>query len=428
VGGPVIRRRALLALPTLVLLTACRAAERPPDLVLANVTVIDGRGVAPLPGRTIEIRDRKISKIRAARDGESSRVPAAGRFVIPGLIDTHVHLDQDPATPLPQILDSLLRGGVTSLREMACCADLYQGLNSQAGSTQTPRLFYSAFWAGPGFFAVDPRIASVPHKGALLWLLGVDHATNLVESVRAARARGVTAIKIYSDLDERLVTAITAEGHAQGLRVWSHPVVFPTRPSAVVAAGVDVISHAGLLVWEGAATMPKDYDSGHPFNDFGPPAPYAAVAPDDPRVIKVLDAMRTRGVILDATVSTMRGAVSEEAFAWAVRATKLARKKGIPISAGTDRDHFVDGHPAVLAELEVLVKDVGLTPLDAIAAATITGARAVGAERTLGSIEEGKLADLVVLSSDPSSDIRHLRDVVAVIKGGRLVDPDTRAR
>ena len=307
---------------------------------------------------------------------------------------------------------------------MACCADLYQGLNSQASSTQMPRLFYSALWAGPGFFAVDPRIASVPHKGALPWLLGVDHATNLVDSVRAARASGATAIKIYSDLDEPLVAAITAEAHAQGLRVWSHPVIFPTRPSAVVAAGVDVISHAGLFVWEGAETLPQDYDSGHPFNAFGPPAPYASVAADSPRVSKVFDAMRDRGVILDATVSTMRESVSEEAFAWSVRATKLAREKGIAISAGTDRDHLVDGYPAILAELEVLVKDVGLTPLEAITAATVTGARVVGAERTLGSVEEGKLADLIVLSSDPSSDIRHLRDVVTVIKGGRLVEPN----
>jgi imidazolonepropionase-like amidohydrolase len=414
-------RLPAFVLPAIVLLTACRQpAEPPPDLVLANVTVIDGRGLAPIPNRTIEIRDGKISKVRAARDGESSGVPAAGRFVIPGLIDTHVHLDQDAATPLPQILDSLLRGGVTSIREMACCADLYQGLNSQAGSTRMPRLFYSALWAGPAFFTVDPRISSTPHAGTLPWLLGVDHATNLVDSVRAARASGVTAIKIYSDLDEQLVTAITAEAHAQGLRVWSHPVIFPTRPSAVVAAGVDVISHAGLFVWEGAGTLPKDYDSGHPFNAFGPPAPYASVPPDSPAVLRVFDAMRARGTILDATVSTMRESVSEAAFAWAVQATKLARGKGIPISAGTDRDHFVDGRPAVLAELEVLVKDVGLTPLEAITAATRTGARVVGAEHTLGSIEEGKLADLLVLSSDPSIDIRHLRDVVAVIKGGRL--------
>ena len=413
-------RSLRLAIPALVALAACRPAQPSPDLVLANVTVIDGLGNAPLPGRTVEITAGRISKIRAAREGESSAVPAAGRFVIPGLFDSHMHLGQDAAT-LTQILDSLLRAGVTSVREMACCADLYRGLDSQADSTRTPRLFYSAFWADSSFFVVDPRVSSTPHAGKLPWFLGVDRSTDLVEAVRAARESGATGIKIYSNLDEGLVRAITAEAHAQGMRVWSHPVIFPTRPSAVVAAGVDVVSHAALLVWEGAETIPRDYDSGHPFNAFGPPAPFASVPPDAPSVVRVLDQMRDRGVILDATVSTIKGAVSEAAFVWAVKLTALARAKGVPIAAGTDREHFVDGYPAVLAELEVLVKDVGLSPLEAISAATRVGARVVGMERTLGTIEEGKIADLVVLSSDPSRDIRSLRDVVAVIKGGRLV-------
>jgi imidazolonepropionase-like amidohydrolase len=421
-------RRPVLALPLLIVMAACRApAERAPDLVLANVTVIDGLGLAPVPNRTIEIRDGKISKIRAATDGEPGSIPAAGRFVIPGLIDSHMHLGQDAAT-LTEILDSLLRGGVTSVREMACCADLYQHLDSQADSTRTPRLFYSAFWADSTFFAVDPRVSSIPRAGKLPWLLGVDHSTDLEAAVQAARANGATGIKIYSNLDERLVAAITAEAHAQGMRVWSHPVIFPTRPSAVVGAGVDVISHASLLVWEGAGRMPNDYDSGHPFNAFGPPAPYASVPPDAPSVIRVLDAMRGRGVILDATVSTVRLAVSEAAFVWAAKVTALAHRKGIPIAAGTDREQFVEGHPAVLAELEVLVKDVGLTPLEAITAATRIGARVVGAESTLGTVEEGKIADLVVLSADPSRDIRNLREVVAVIKGGRLVSKSKAAR
>jgi imidazolonepropionase-like amidohydrolase len=417
----VVSGRAALALPAIVGLIACRpGANRGPDLVLANVTVIDGRGGAPVAGQTIEIRNGRISKIRAARTGEPSSLPAGGRFVIPGLIDSHMHLGQDAAR-LGQILDSLLQGGVTSVREMACCADLYQPLGSQADSTAIPRVFYSAFWADSSFFVVDPRVSSTPRAGKLPWFLGVARSTNLVAAVRAARASGATGIKIYSNLDERLVAAITAEAHRQGMRVWAHPVIFPTRPSAVIRAGVDVVSHANLLVWEGVDTLPRDYDAGHPFNPFGPPAPYAMVAPDAPAVTRVLEAMKERGVILDATVSTVRGAVSEAAFAWAVRLTARAHALGIPIAAGTDREAFVDGHPAVLAELEALVKDVGLTPLEAVTAATRIGARVVGMEGTLGTVEEGKIADLVALASDPSRDIRHLRDVVSVIKGGRLV-------
>jgi imidazolonepropionase-like amidohydrolase len=412
---------ASTALAALTVGTACAGGEAPPaDLVLSNVTVIDGLGGPPIPGQTIEVRDGRISAVRPTQSGERSSLEVAGDFVIPGLIDSHVHLGQDAAT-LGTILDSLLRGGITSVREMACCADLYQPMGSRADSTPMPRIFYSAFWADPVFFAVDPRVRSTPGAGTLPWFLGVTDSTDIPAAVRDARARGATGVKIYSNLPPRLVEAIATEGHRQGMRVWSHPAVFPTRPSQVVAAGVDVISHSALLVWEGADTLPSRYDAVPPWNPFGPPAPYATVAPDAPAVVRVLDAMRDRGVILDATVSTIAGAVSAEAFAWAVRVTALAHQMGIPIAAGTDRQHLVDGYPALFAELEVLVRDVGLTPLEALTAATRTGARVLGMEDQLGTIAAGRVADLVVLRSDPSREIRNARDVAYVVKGGRLI-------
>jgi imidazolonepropionase-like amidohydrolase len=373
-----------------------------------------------VPGRTIEIRGGRILRIRPVRNGETGSLTVAGRFVVPGLFDSHVHLGHLDSAALRSVLDTLLQDGVTSIREMACCAGEYQRIDSQADSTPTPRIFYSAFWADSNFFAVDPRVSSVPGAGKLPWFLGVDQSTDLKEAVRGARASGATGVKIYSNLAPALVRGIVAEAHAQGMRVWSHPVVFPTRPSAVVEAGVDVVSHANLLVWEGADSLPADYDAGHPFNPFGPPAPYGLVPPDARSVIRVLEAMRNRGTIFDPTVSTVRGAVSEAAFDWAVRVTKLARGMGIPLAAGTDREPFVDGRPALLAELRVLVDDVGLTPLEAITAATSTAARTVGRENDLGTVEEGKIADLVVLGGDPTVDIQRLADVLYVIKGGQV--------
>ena len=419
------RSAAAIALAGTTVLPGCQAGPGA-DLVLANVTIIDGRGGPPVPGQTIEIQGGKIVKIRPAREGETGTLEAAGQFVIPGLFDSHVHIGHDPAVRV--VLDTLLMGGVTSIREMACCASVFQSIDSQSDSTSTPRIFYSAFWADSAFFAGDPRVRAVPDAGRLPWFLGVDSATNLVEAVRRAGATGATGIKIYSNLGPRLVAAIVAEGHAQGMRVWSHPVIFPTRPSAVIEAGVDVISHASLLVWEGVETLPGDYNSGHPFNAFGPPAPFGSVPPDAPAVIKVLEAMRQRGTILDATLSTVRGAVSEAAFAWGVQVTARAHKMGIPIAAGTDRgEALVNGRPVLLEELQVLVKDVGLTPLQAIATATLTAARVVGREKELGSIEAGKVADLVILGSDPTADIQRLADVRQVIKGGRRIAPRRRA-
>jgi len=406
-----------------IALLACRPstpAGDPTDLVLPSVTVIDGLGGQPVAARTIEIRNGAIVAIRPARPDDRDSLGVAGGFVIPGMFDTHMHLGQD-ATTLPQILDSLLRSGVTSVREMACCADLYRPLASEADSTAMPRIFYSAFWADPVFFRVDPRVSSTPGAGTAPWLLGVADTTDLPAAIRAAKTAGATGIKIYSNLGPATVAAIVGEAHAAGLRVWSHPVIFPTRPSEVIGAGVDVVSHAALLVWEGADSVPRRYNEGHPFNAFGPPAPYASVPPDSPAVLRVLEAMRDRGTILDATISTMRRAVSEEAYRWAVATTAAAHRMGVSIVAGTDREQFVDGYPAVHAELAALVADAGLSPLEAITAATANAARAVGAGDRLGSVEVGKLADLVVLDADPSTAIGNARRVTRVLKGGRVV-------
>ena len=392
-----------------------------PDLVLSNVTIIDGLGGPPMSRRTIEIRNDKISVIRMSGANDSNALDLTGHYVVPGMIDSHMHLPRDEVK-LREVLESLLGAGVTSVREMACCADLFARLapEIQADSSRYPRLYYSAFWADPTFFASDPRIGSVPSAGELPWFLGVTDSTDLVKAIREAKASGATGIKIYSNLSATLIRAIADEAHRQGMRVWSHSAVFPTRPTAVVKSGIDVISHSALLVWEAADTLPKRYNAFETFNPFGPPAPYSSVPFDSQALIEVLELIRDRGIVLDATVSTIKNAISPEASEWATRVTALAHGMGIPIVAGTDREHFVDGYPALFAELNLLVDGVGLTPLEALTTATLNGARALGVEDRFGTIEEGKIADLVVLNADPSVNIRNAREVVYVIKAGKL--------
>src|SRR5690606_10349632 len=93
--------------------------------------------------------------------------------------------------------------------------------------------------------------------------------------------------------------------------------------------------HAAFFVWEVPDTMPLTYNEPHPWNIFGPPAPYATVAFDDPAIVAVLDSMRARQVILDPTLTIMT-LLSDEARTWAVNLTRLAHEKGIAIVTGTD--------------------------------------------------------------------------------------------
>lgn len=410
-------RHVLRPAPIVALLLACAggepASDRMPDLVLVDVTVVDGTGAAPRPGQTIEVTDRRISAIRPTVPEDSATLDVAGSFVLPGLIDAHVHLPDD-ADPLDVALDSLLDRGITSAREMACCAPDYRDFYARADTTELPRLYWSAFWAGRPFLRDDQRLRDrYAEEEHVPWLLHVTDTTDVEAELRGARSAGATGLKIYSNLEPSTVAALVGAGRDAGFEVWSHAVVFPTRPSEVVEAGVDVISHAAFFVWEVPEEIPATYNGGHLWNAFGPPAPYASVPPDHPEVVGVLEDMAGRGTILDPTISVMTG-LDEESRTWAVELTRLAHETGVPIAVGTDFALFFD-------EVEALVREVGLTPLEAIHSATSVGAAAIGVEDDLGTIEVGKVADLAVYPADPSRDVSALRRPSHVVRGGEVV-------
>ncbi|MBA2355976.1 MAG: amidohydrolase family protein [Acidobacteria bacterium] len=320
-----------------------------------------------------------------------------GQFLLRGLVDAHAHLGAERES-IDRYLRFIFSGGITTVRDMAGDSFLYAQLRPRSNDAETPlaRLYYSANWAGPSFWDDRRWVGSTQGKppGEASW------------------ARAITAT---SDL------MAEAAAHANGLRVWSHPVVFPSRPSDVVRSGIDVISHATLFVWEGATTLPTTYHSGA-HGDFGPAAPYADGPVRSPAVLRVLEEMKRRGTMLDATVSTIPFSISETAAVWGYQLTALARSMGIPVVAGTDRDasQTADGYPTLFEELEALVDKCGFSALDAITTATLNGARALGIEKDFGTVEPGRMADLIVVRGDPAADIRNLRRVSYVIKSGRV--------
>ena len=361
-------------------------------VALAHVTVIDGTGAPARPGRTLLLRDGRIAGEFAS---DSTEPPAGaevldlrGGWVIPGLIDTHVHLATDPSAGdrrdlVIQRLRNALHGGVTTVRDMAgdgrALAELARA--ALVGDIESPAIYYAALAAGPEFFT-DPRVLAVSRgvpPGEAPWARAVTAKTDWRQVVAEARGTGATAIKVYAAVSAPVLKPLVREAHRQDLRVWAHAALFPARPSEVVAAGVDVVSHASLLAWETAERLPVSPSGGE----------CSRRAWTTRRVQSLLKTMARRGTILDATLFVM-GDAPPEIRRWSSEVTRAAWAAGVPVSAGTD-SIGVDAPgtlPNIHEELALLV-EAGLSPLDAITAATRNGARAIGIEAARGTIAPG---------------------------------------
>ena len=198
--------------------------------------------------------------------------------------------------------------------------------------------------------------------------------------------------------------------------------LYPARPSEVVAAGADALSHACLLVREPDAHVPR----------WAEPHPPVALAPfrdgRNPALARLFADMARRGTILDATVWTyttestapplplgscddvVGGAITGQAF-----------RAGVQVDAGTDNvAGWADPWPDLFHELAALASKAGLPNAAILQSATLIAARAAGQAREMGSIVPGKLANMVVLARDPLARLDNLKSVVLTIKRGRM--------
>jgi imidazolonepropionase-like amidohydrolase len=410
---------------------SARPAADTTILALEHATVIDGTGSPAEPDRTVLIQGGKIAAVYATG---TRPLPAgartedlSGRWLIPGLIDAHVHLTG--AAPdmagYRKLLGWALRNGVTSVRDMAGDDRIlgYLARQAELGEIVSPEIYYAALMAGPAFFAEDGR-AQAASAGEVLgqapYMRQITGATDLSLAVAAAKGTGATALKLYADLPAALVRGLTREAHRQGMLVWTHATIFPAGPMDAVRSGADAISHSAYLAWAAADRIPQDYG-------VRARADYRHIAPDDPRILAVLDSMKARGTILDATLWVFaheaeedRASVGPGLVDWEGAVTREAHARGVLVDAGTDDlGAPEDTVPNVHREMAYLVQHAGFTPLEAIVAATRISAMTIGQAATRGTITPGKRADLVVLSADPTADIRNTRRVVRVFERGR---------
>ncbi len=425
--------KAKLLTVALAGLLACSAAAEPAKLtVYRGAQLIDGTGAAAKPGMDIVVEGEQVRAIvpdSAANNHAKGTlvVDVHGLYAIPGLIDSHVHL---ATSPNRRYAEALLRrdvySGVTAVRDMAGDARLLADLSRGAflGEIPAPDIYFAALMAGPEFFK-DPRTADATRgavPGEVPWMRAITPATDLKLAVAEAHGTGATAIKIYADLPAELVRNITSEAHRQNMLVWAHAAVFPASPQEVIDAGVDVVSHSCLLAYQASAHMPPAYHNR-------PPVEADKFVGDNPVLDGLFADMKRRGTILDATLyvyDVMWKMANAQPppyckLALAEQIAAEARRAGVMISAGTDAPgDWQEAFPSLDAELSLLVHHAGFTPMEAIVAATHIGAMTVGKAKEMGTIEPGKLADIVFLANDPLADIDNIKSVVTTVKRGVL--------
>ncbi len=439
-------------------------------IVYEGVSVLDGTGAPLRPDMSIVVRDGRIAALAptaqlSLEDWPDAEVEdARGLYVIPGLIESHTHLATRADRAAAEFeLNRFIYGGVTTVRDMAGDVRALAELQRAAlvGEIPAPDIHYAALVAGESFF-VDPRTRSssmgeVP--GRVPWLQIVDDESDLTETIALARGTWATGLKTYASIDGPLLARIAAEARRQGIPVWSHTHVGPALPMDVATAGVTSMSHVCSLA---SAALPDEVPAEA---RAGRRSGMVEVDLADPRIDAVLDEMRRRGTVLDATLKVgffreemvaardsaaapparrpdaaprpargpeapppdprrrgVRAACSPEE---GVALTRRAHEAGVLISAGTDAPPVAGAEwPALYDELAYLHERVGMSMEDVIQAATRNGALSLGLEDEIGTVEEGKYANLVFVEEDPTAGVANLKSVRFTLKRGQRFDRD----
>ena len=382
------------------------------DIDLVDVTLIDGTGSAARPHVSISIRGGKIDAIADRAPAPAAgvrRIELNGRYLLPGLIDAHAHIES-PAAAL-----RALQSGVTTARVLG---DTYlQAIGTRdlvrAGHVPGPELLVSPGHIRPkpglAFFMVYPQFGDAIDGE----LRGPDR---IAEATRALIARGADVIKVGAseraglvnadprkpELTEEEMRAAVNEAAKKGLFVAAHAHAREGAANAV-RAGVRSIEHGTWVDDETLAEMKRR-------GTFFVPT-LAVMSPlGDPHGNSADD------VALQLRTQSMMGPLRA--------AVRKAHGLGVSIAAATDgsyADQDDTGRIRVAHEIAMLREHAGFTPIESITAATLNGARVLGIESRTGAVRAGLEADLVVYDGDPLADSNALFEPRLVISDGNVV-------
>lgn len=464
--------RVFLAILLIIICCAC-SSPPPPSLAITHVTLIDATGAPPKLNMTVIIADEKIAAIGSSNSvsipHKTRTVDATGKFLIPGLVDMHVHLTGagEPAGSREFILPLLLANGITTVRDMGGDLDSLIALRHEIESGQllAPRIVF----AGPYLDGSPPFF-----KPSLV----VTNSNEAATDVHSLISRGADFIKVQSNLSREAYFAIADVCRREQITFVGH---VPDRVTAVEAsdAGQRSIEHltgvlracssdehrlmreqfaagpkkgtAGQsrereLAWQRellesysdkqAASLIETFLRNHTWQvptlillrQDAYPTPETDPSRDPRREYIPLQVFANweKGVRnRDKGATKAEYALRTRLMQASLRIVGKMNAAGVPIMAGTDTTApFVFPGSSLHEELALLVQ-AGLTPMHALEAATKRPAEFLGRQQTQGTIQQGKVADLLLLDANPLDDIGNTQKIRAVMLHGKLLDRNT---
>jgi imidazolonepropionase-like amidohydrolase len=422
--------RRILPLLALAMLPAVFPASAP-VIAIRGARVIDGSG-AEARVETVIVRNGRIAAV-----GEDLAVPegarvidASGDTLLPGLFDLHTHLTASAANGVPGDWGKSVRAymacGVTTVNDFSTYGEMFAPLRQWLAAGVAPglRVHFAARLSTPGGHGTESG------WGDFMTLTAAtpEEAHARMKTVLAYRP---DVIKVFSDgwrygaapnlssMNVETLGAMVADAHAAGIKVFTHTVTVEGDKIAA-RAGVDVLAHGAgdaeadeelvaLLKAKGTFYVPT-------LAVYEPRRPESV--PD--RLASVVWP-RVRAAMAAAAPAAISPARSKR---WQIMLANVRRlcQAGVPVAVGTDAGMPGTYHGyATLHELELLV-EAGLTPLEALTAATGVSARALGVDADLGRIEPGKIADLLLVSGRPDENIADIEKTHRVFLGGAQLD------
>ena len=398
-----------------------RVALPPRDHVLAIVggTIIDGNGGTPVPDGMVLIRGNRIAAVGTRDDvqipADCPTIDATGKSVLPGLFDSHFHSRDSVERPV----EFELHNGITSFRDPGHPFKYYTKL--LATNETIPRVFLCGghLDAEPVVWPDQARRVASPEEAIA--------AVN--ENVR----HGASAIKVYFRLPLNCIAAACRAAAEHDVHVTSHLELIDADKA--IRAGVQGVEHitsfgtaiaSDKMAEQTKSMIRADSDARKEWR-FRLWA--SLVLENNPKVDKLLKLIVERGVFVSPTLAIFESRIGDggqntaraAAFANMLSFFQLCHEAGASVVVGSHTSApFARRGKAYLREMQLMVQ-AGMKPIEVITAATKANAEFFGVEDRLGTLETGKLADVIIVSGNPARDIDDIDQVEFVVLNGQVV-------